>query len=154
LLGIYDEDSLTLRFNNFGIQWSHDWVFNEEMKKMIQCWGLFGNEIWFLLFPLHFLLAPNMISFYTPTWLNSRTLAGGQSWRTNVFWSLVSFSTFNLHVFLPIIHVFLTTLMVFITYTTILTYKYPSILPYFLTPYHFLPLLTLFLYFSFFFLFQ
>ena len=75
-------------------------------------------------------------------------MAGGQSWRTNIFWSLVSFSTFNLHVILPIIHIFLTTLMVFITYTTILTYKYPSILPYFLTPYHFLPLLTLSLYFS------
>jgi len=67
-------------------------------------------------------------------------------------WSVFQHSIYMF--FLPIIHVFLTTLMVFITYTTILTYKYPSILPYFLTPYHFLPLLTLFLYFSFFFLFQ
>ena len=39
--------------------------------------------------------------------VNSRTLAGGQNWRTNVFWTVVSFSTFNLHVFfLSLLHVF------------------------------------------------
>ena len=64
------------------------------------------------------------------------------------FWTVVSFSTFNPHVFLPNFTRFLTTLIVFITYTIILTYKYPSILPLFLTPYHFLPLLTLSLSFS------
>jgi len=64
-------------------------------------------------------------------------------------WTLVTFSTFNLHVFLQLLHVFfLTTFMIVITYTIIPTYKYPSILSYFLTPYHFLSL-----YFSFFFLF-
>jgi hypothetical protein len=48
---------------------------------------------------------------------------------------------------------FFTTLMVFITYTIITTYKYPSIPPYYLTPYHFLSILTFSLYFSSYFLF-
>jgi len=78
-------------------------------------------------------------------------LAGGLNSRTHVFWTVVRFSTFNLHIFLQHLHVFLTTFMVVITYTTILTYKHPSILPHFLTPNHFLSLLTLSLYFSSFF---
>ena len=75
--------------------------------------------------------------------VNSHMLAGGLFSRTHIFVDGCQFSTFNLHIFLHPIHVFLITFMVVITYTTIPTYKYPSILLYFLTPYLFLSLVTL-----------